>query len=276
MNNSNLSKKNLISYIDKNYDKFKLFLKKLQENNLMTPKVFTYAYKLTPKKFDKVINKMPDKKFDSLVKLILESNKKLLTKSMKGGAYVGMNHAIDCSGNNYKDPSNCYIDPISLDCIDDISGVLITPDNKCYEKVGLCDWFSRGNTTNPTTNKNLNDNWIRANCPPPPPPRRLLRDFGDRLLWGVVLYGSIMPILNTIGMEDIGRPYSLTDFAITAACVFLISFSERVMAEPWHGGKINSIKAKKKYSVKRKTRRKRGKRRKTRKRKRRKSKRRRG
>jgi len=32
MNNSNLSKKNLISYITKNYIKFKLFLKKLEEN----------------------------------------------------------------------------------------------------------------------------------------------------------------------------------------------------------------------------------------------------
>ena len=263
----------MISYITKNYIKFKLFLKKLQENNLMTPKVFTYAYKLTPKKFDKVINKMPDKKFDSLVKLILESNKKLLTKSMKGGAYVGRNHAIDCSGNNYNDPSNCYIDIISLDCIDDISGVLITPDKVCYNKVGLCDWFSRGNTTNPTTNKNLNDNWIRANCGA----RQPLRDFGDRLLQGVVLYGTVVRILGAMGGWPPIEAFSLNDFAVYTAMVFWIS-AARTGELPYHGGKINSIKAKKKYSVKRKTRRKRGKRgkrRKTRKRKRRKSKRRR-
>ena len=270
MNNSNLSKKNLISYITKNYIKFKFFLKKLEESKLMTPKVFTYAYKLTPKKFDKVINKMPDKKFDSLVKLILESNKKLLTKSMKGGAYVGRNHAIDCSGNNYNDPSNCYIDPISLDCIDDISGVLITPDNKCYEKVGLCDWFSRGNTTNPTTNKILNDNWIRANCGA----RQPLLD-GERLLNGVLLYGTTVLILGAMGELPPFEAFSLNDFAIIAVFSFWVS-ALRTGELPWHGGKMNSIKAKKKYSVKRKTRRKRGKRRKTRKRKRRKSKRRRG
>ena len=275
MNNSNLSKKNLISYITKNYIKFKLFLKKLEESKLMTSTVFKYADDLTPEEFDKVINEMPKKKFASLGKQILESNKKLIAKSSKGGAKVRRdNSSFDCSVNNYDEEKDCYLGPISLDCLDDVSGVLITPDdNMCYDKVELCDWFSRGNNTNPTTRGALSDNWIRANCVTQAA-RQPLRDFGEQLLQGVVLYGTAVRILGAMGGWPPIEAFSLNDFAVYTAMVFWIS-AARTGELPYHGGKINSIKAKKKYSVKRKTRRKRGKRGKTRKRKRRKSKRRR-
>lgn len=63
-------KNELISYITKNYNEFKFFLKTLHKKKIITDQVFKYAIDLTPEGFKQETHKMPDKKYNMLAKII--------------------------------------------------------------------------------------------------------------------------------------------------------------------------------------------------------------
>jgi len=282
--NSNPTKNNLISYITKNYSKFKFLLKTLHKKKLMTQEVFKYAINLTPKEFKQEVHKMPDKEYTSLVKKILELNKKTSKKSirkMKGGEKVGRNSRFDCQ-NFYDDEQNCYQCPITLECLDS-ENILKSPaaDGRCYNKVALCEWITQHQGSNPLRpDDRFDDNWVQENCQHARQWHNPRNTQAAMLLAGIVgSYAHMVHVVFSHGMPErllTSWTGSIGTVVVAAVVFYLAAGGGEDMLPTYRGGKINSIKRAKKYSVKRKTQRKvrkRRKRRKTRKRKRRKSKR---
>ena len=94
------------------------------------------------------------------------------TRRKKGGRIMSSieeqkSTKIDCTKNNIDKEEKCYLDPISLECLDDDNVIKVnTADKTCFDKTQFCKYAStqvRRNLpiNNPITNSVLDTNWVQ-------------------------------------------------------------------------------------------------------------------
>jgi len=94
------------------------------------------------------------------------------TRRKKGGKIMSsieeqQSTKIDCTKNNIDKEEKCYLDPISLECLDDDNVIKVnTADQTCFDKTQFCKYAS-GQVNrnlpinNPITNSVLDINWVK-------------------------------------------------------------------------------------------------------------------
>ena len=94
------------------------------------------------------------------------------TRRKKGGKIMSSieeqkSTKIDCTKNNIDKEEKCYLDPISLECLDDDNVIKVnTADKTCFDKTQFCKYASTQVSrnlpiNNPITNSVLDINWVK-------------------------------------------------------------------------------------------------------------------
>lgn len=107
------------------------------------------------------INNIIEKNIDHS---IIESFYRTINKGKQvGGAPIKESGDTICVGNN-TDDDGCYLDPISLECLDH-DDFILTPHDECFQLDGLCRYLrEHGVNTSPLSRREYSDEWIRTNC----------------------------------------------------------------------------------------------------------------
>jgi len=96
------------------------------------------------------------------------------TRKKKGGKIMSSikeqkSTKIDCTKNKIDERDNCYLGPISLECLKEDNVIKLgTDDNTCFDKTQFCTYAkARGKLpiNNPVTNLPLDINLVKDLCP---------------------------------------------------------------------------------------------------------------